>query len=165
MERLSACNKCENLSSTRNCKLCGCFVDVKSKEQIEYCPANKWKDIKIFEREGIALRCENYPVLVSLSGFHIDFGTTPQNNPVKLMMSLINDRGNFFKGNQDIKDITFNTTCGCTVVKGYPTQLAEGESFDFEINYDAVRIGNVSKTITAAFDKGFFTIVLKGEVI
>ena len=41
--RVEICNNCENLyKPTRNCKLCGCFIDLKTKLQSSSCPINKW---------------------------------------------------------------------------------------------------------------------------
>ena len=41
--RLDICNTCEHLyTPTRNCKLCGCFVDAKTYVANTKCPINKW---------------------------------------------------------------------------------------------------------------------------
>ena len=42
-ERINICNNCEHLfQPTRTCKLCGCFVDLKTKIKTSSCPINKW---------------------------------------------------------------------------------------------------------------------------
>ena len=41
--RIEICNSCEFLLEiTRNCKKCGCFVDVKTKISHTSCPVKKW---------------------------------------------------------------------------------------------------------------------------
>ena len=49
-ERLAICNKCEELNEeSRKCKMCGCFVDEKTRvkrlpfsQENEHCPLKKW---------------------------------------------------------------------------------------------------------------------------
>jgi len=42
-ERIEICNQCTHLfKPTRNCKLCGCFIDLKTKNQLSSCPIKKW---------------------------------------------------------------------------------------------------------------------------
>lgn len=42
-QRIALCNECPNLfTPTRSCKLCGCFIDLKTKNQKSRCPINKW---------------------------------------------------------------------------------------------------------------------------
>lgn len=42
-ERINICNNCDYLfQPTRNCKLCGCFIDLKTKLKSSSCPINKW---------------------------------------------------------------------------------------------------------------------------
>lgn len=40
-DRLSVCIPCEHLHEGR-CKLCGCFMEKKTKVASATCPANKW---------------------------------------------------------------------------------------------------------------------------
>ena len=42
-KRLNVCNICDRLSITRQCKECGCFVDLKVKYHKSNCPLNKWE--------------------------------------------------------------------------------------------------------------------------
>lgn len=43
MKRLQACNGCPSLlRATGNCKICGCFVNEKTKYAAESCPLKKW---------------------------------------------------------------------------------------------------------------------------
>lgn len=42
-DRIEKCQGCENLLKlTRNCKICGCFVDFKVKVKNSECPIGKW---------------------------------------------------------------------------------------------------------------------------
>lgn len=41
-ERLSICNACDYLDSTKHCNLCGCFMEMKTKFVEASCPAEKW---------------------------------------------------------------------------------------------------------------------------
>ena len=40
--RLSICQDCEEFAITRQCKKCGCFMDIKTKLEGSVCPLNKW---------------------------------------------------------------------------------------------------------------------------
>lgn len=43
LRRLSICQKCDHLTKvTRQCSLCGCFVDAKTKYAKAECDAQKW---------------------------------------------------------------------------------------------------------------------------
>lgn len=43
-ERISICYECEKLyKPTEQCKLCGCFMNVKTWMPEVKCPANKWQ--------------------------------------------------------------------------------------------------------------------------
>ncbi len=42
-ERLKVCDECEYFARlARQCKLCGCFMDLKSKLLEAECPTQKW---------------------------------------------------------------------------------------------------------------------------
>lgn len=41
-KRRAICSKCEHLSITRQCKVCLCFVDLKTKFSEASCPKFKW---------------------------------------------------------------------------------------------------------------------------
>lgn len=46
-QRLDICNDCEHyFSLTGNCRLCGCFMKVKSSIAVMSCPDNKWEAVK-----------------------------------------------------------------------------------------------------------------------
>lgn len=42
VKRITICNTCDQLTSLRNCRKCGCFVDAKTKLLDTSCPLNKW---------------------------------------------------------------------------------------------------------------------------
>jgi hypothetical protein len=41
-ERYTICQNCEEMTITKNCKQCGCFMVVKTKLQESKCPLGKW---------------------------------------------------------------------------------------------------------------------------
>lgn len=42
-ERIKVCEACEHMTKTaRQCKLCGCFLDLKTKLLEASCPIDKW---------------------------------------------------------------------------------------------------------------------------
>lgn len=40
--RLSICYDCNKFTKIRQCKLCGCFMDLKTKLGSSKCPEGKW---------------------------------------------------------------------------------------------------------------------------
>ena len=52
-QRLSICKECPMfISFTHQCKMCGCFMDVKTRLHEANCPMGKWDKINIpFDRE------------------------------------------------------------------------------------------------------------------
>jgi len=42
-QRISICNESDKLTKvTRQCKICFCFMDLKTKMKNKYCPQGKW---------------------------------------------------------------------------------------------------------------------------
>ena len=41
-ERLKVCAECPHFTLTRQCRLCYCFMDLKTKLLEAQCPAGKW---------------------------------------------------------------------------------------------------------------------------
>ena len=42
-ERIAMCEKCEKFfRPTRQCKICFCFMDIKTKMKNKTCPKGKW---------------------------------------------------------------------------------------------------------------------------
>jgi len=48
-QRLKACGMCEHLDKSR-CKICGCYVRLKSKLKHAECPLDRWRE-KILQEE------------------------------------------------------------------------------------------------------------------
>lgn len=46
--RLNECENCDQLTRTRQCQVCKCFVDEKILLTTEKCPLKKW--LRIYER-------------------------------------------------------------------------------------------------------------------
>lgn len=44
-ERMDICKQCENLIALNRCKVCGCFMDAKTKLNRFSCPIGKWKEV------------------------------------------------------------------------------------------------------------------------
>lgn len=44
--RLEICNNCDKLNPINICKVCGCFMPLKTKFKSAECPLKKWKLIK-----------------------------------------------------------------------------------------------------------------------
>ena len=42
LSRMEICQSCDNLNEMKFCKLCGCFMPLKTKMFSQTCPANKW---------------------------------------------------------------------------------------------------------------------------
>ena len=42
-ERMDICNKCDYfINMTKQCKKCGCFMEIKTRIDNAYCPIGKW---------------------------------------------------------------------------------------------------------------------------
>lgn len=41
-KRIEICNSCENLSMLKMCKVCHCFMPIKTMFKIFNCPLEKW---------------------------------------------------------------------------------------------------------------------------
>jgi transcription elongation factor Elf1 len=64
-ERLSICSLCEHFEKDSvRCKICGCYLNIKTKWASESCPIGKWK---VFyssrERNTIATATELPPII------------------------------------------------------------------------------------------------------
>ena len=47
-ERMSTCSGCPQfIKMTKQCKKCGCFMNLKAKLENASCPLNKWPEIEI----------------------------------------------------------------------------------------------------------------------
>ena len=82
------------------CTECGCVLLAKTQEDREYCPINKWEDIKILEGMGIAVRILNpeKAKLKQTSSTQLDLTykeVITERTDTKLSVQFINDRANF----------------------------------------------------------------------
>ena len=41
-KRIEICEACEHLNKLRQCDLCHCFMDAKTRLENAYCPIRKW---------------------------------------------------------------------------------------------------------------------------
>jgi hypothetical protein len=41
-KRLEICEECSHFTKTRQCDLCYCFMDMKTRLENAYCPIRKW---------------------------------------------------------------------------------------------------------------------------
>ncbi len=47
-ERLQICSTCPQfIKATKQCKKCGCFMNLKAKLENATCPINKWPELEI----------------------------------------------------------------------------------------------------------------------
>lgn len=169
VDRLSACNPCKNLTKIRSCALCGCQVDAKAEERLEYCPINQWKDIVIIASLGLAIK-NNSPELVEITLIDqlvILTFKAPQEvgKPTTINLELINDRVNFFDSQLELKNIKVVTSCSCTTPTQPAESLEDGESTTFSITYNNKHKIEFSKTSTLKTGVGNIYIKLKGVTI
>jgi hypothetical protein len=152
------------------CGVCGCFLKLKTKVMEEYCPENRWNDIKLHEDSGIALKnltTDKATLEVTAGGFSLDYGVIYKGDNTTLKLIMINDRGNLEtipSSELDLGGIRFKSTCGCTVPSKPPEKLLEGEYFEFEIKYNAKLPMKFEQKVTFISDKVTLKITIKGEV-
>lgn len=168
--RLSLCNTCE-FKKGSVCGICGCVLKAKTKVKQEYCPMNKWNDIKLMEAVGIAIATKDDDKVMLLpfpNGIEIVYKNYLQKGEdSNIEIEIINDRLNvedMLPENADLTDIKLKATCGCTLIGKAPSKLKEGESFKTNISYDTERIGSFNKTIKFFSKQANFEIKLNGKV-
>lgn len=166
--RLQTCKICPKLSKGV-CTICYCVVKSKSKVFTEYCPMNKWNDIKVLKKIGVAVAIKNSEkATLSIdeenNNFIFDYGKIKQKSDTTLNLVIINDRGNYFTEKQDLTKIRVAKPCSCTTSTKPPKELKEGNSFDYDLAYSASNVGVFSKKAIFATEEVTFTIILKGEV-
>ena len=44
--RMDICISCDQLGEWKKCKLCGCFMDLKSRLKFASCPLGKWNSVE-----------------------------------------------------------------------------------------------------------------------
>jgi hypothetical protein len=173
-QRRKTCGECPLMKTglINTCGVCGCEIEAKTSVYEEYCPKNKWEDIKFFSR-GLVVRNLS-PEMVSLSYDEAtDYITVTYNNPIvknegysensKFVLQLINARGDFDISSSmvTLKNINVNG-CGCFERKLSANTLREDESLSLEFVYNTNLDGDVSKTYRINTDQDVFTLKIKG---
>jgi hypothetical protein len=157
-QRRKTCGECPLMKTglINTCGVCGCEIEAKTSVYEEYCPKNKWEDIKFFSR-GLVVRNLS-PEMVSLSYDEAtDYITVTYNNPIvknegysensKFVLQLINARGDFDISSSmvTLKNINVNG-CGCFERKLSANTLREDESLSLEFVYNTNLDGDVKPT-------------------
>lgn len=169
-QRLLTCKNCPQYKNGL-CGVCGCVITSKSKVFEEYCPINNWKDIKIFEKHGIALGIKNndktiLTLDIEENSFILNYGTITKKSDTKLELVVINDRVNFTDKNINLTNVEVKPNCGCTLLSKVPDKLKDGEFFEFSLEYKVKdNVGRFNKKVFFKSDQVIFLIQLKGEVI
>jgi len=165
--RISVCNNCENLTKIRSCTLCGCQVDAKVEVNTEYCPANKWEDVKVIPSLGVGIKnLSPETAALSLAGerIYLEFKQIQkQNIPAEINLLLINDRANFFEENQKLTKLKLVATCGCTILNKIKEDLTDGDDTEIKAQYNNAALGTFSKTFIIKSNEIEFRITLKGK--
>lgn len=171
-DRLQTCLECP-LLSIGLCTECGCATTVKTKVLEEYCPKNNWEGTAVLKQAGVALMGHDDDIIVTSDEDLNNLGFTVEikeeigfKKPYIVKLRIVNDRGNFngFKKYEDLKRISINGDCSCTIPKGVQKELKEGNYFDFEVKYSAPHIGQFSKKMSFNSIQTNFGIKLKGVV-
>ncbi|MBI4880635.1 MAG: hypothetical protein HY812_13400 [Planctomycetes bacterium] len=51
LARMRLCNRCDHIDSkSRRCRLCSCYVDLKTRYAHQGCPARRWPRLPLFSR-------------------------------------------------------------------------------------------------------------------
>lgn len=166
--RKDTCKACE-LRKGIVCGVCGCVIAAKTKVAEEYCPENKWFDIMINEKTGIAV-LNLKPELVKLSledkQFVVSFiAPIKVKQEHKIELKIINDRASFFDSKVDLTDIDIRTTCGCTVVNKFPKTLKDGDSSLLTILFTPKEKGSSQKTVIFKAEETLQRIIIKANNI
>lgn len=160
-QRITTCNQCE-FNKAKFCSLCGCFTPAKVKVKEEFCPENKWKDIMIVKTLGVAVTnlSEDVIDLTHVQGtstVDLKFKNVLKKNSANVFkVRVVNARGNYFD-NEVMTNMSHTVSCGsCTKIlnkKDLPKVLADGESYDIEVEFKPTTSGRTSKKITLNFNK------------
>lgn len=170
IERYKTCLGCEYLKQGRFCGICGCEADAKSDVEEEYCPINKWKDVMVLEKTGVAVKNQSTDkvdlyVKQDSNQFVVDFGKIERKNH-KIKLMFVNDRGSFENFKQEtLTGISFKTSCGCTSLTTPPKELDDGDSFEVDLEYKPNSTGSIKKKAFFESNEAKFKIQLKGQVV
>jgi hypothetical protein len=164
--RLAVCSGCPLLEISKlgikSCGVCGCEVDAKTNVLDEYCPANRWDDIKMDKDVGIAVRVKEPSVAtVELEDDRItvtykeSFKHGSNTQDTKLELEIINARGDFDyipKQQKTLTDIEARV-CSCFNIAMDKNMLRDGQSLNLSLMYNTqlntVDIEKQLKIITA----------------
>lgn len=171
--RYKVCKKCpERNKVTGTCNVCGCLLKAKVKVKEEYCPMNKWKDIKEFENRGLAVKLEDtnkadikYENEVIHITYKKPFKLEEAISNTKLTLNLINCRGDHEHLQEDtsLNNIRISV-CSCFSAVLLKNSLKEGEETSLVLKYNTKLPGPIDKRLKIKTDKDIFIIALKGEV-
>lgn len=160
--RLEECNKCP-LMQGGACTVCGCFIKAKTKVKEEFCPENKWNDMKIIENVGIAVANLTEEV-VSISHtektaiLNVDFKRSISvKTPNTFKLKIVNARANYFSAAEETMDnIRITAGCGlCTRItnkKNIPKKIEDGEYFELHVEFTPDHRGKNIKKVTVHFN-------------
>lgn len=162
-ERLEVCNTCP-LMQGGACTICGCFIKAKTKVKEEFCPENKWNDMKIIEHLGIAVaNLSEDEVTIShlekTATLTVDFKRSLKvKTPNVFKLKIVNARANYFSAAEEtIDNIRIVTGCGlCTRItnkKSIPKKIEDGQYFEIHVEFTPDTRGKNSKKVTLHFNK------------
>ena len=170
IKRLSICKPCPH-NKKGICGLCGCIEEAKSKVFEEYCPDNRWHDIKALKMQGIAVAVKNPELLQSFEvnesgkGFTVDYGEVKPGDSMKLDFIVVNDRSNSFDEEITLTGIKMKSSCGCThVATDMSKELKDGDYAPFSIDYNNDILGQIRQSVRFISDQLVFRISIKGNV-
>lgn len=169
--RIETCGTCEH-NKKGICGICGCVLKAKTKVFEEYCPDNRWHDVKVLERLGVAVVIKNPELLESFEinedgiSFTADYGEIKIGSPTKLDFLVVNDRSTFFDADIDLTEVRLKSSCGCTHVGSeIPKTLPDGEYASFSLSYDSEMLGDINQSARLLSTQGLFRIFIKGKVV
>ena len=123
------------------CLKCTCGVEDKASDPAESCPEGFWEEEKkIRERLDIVSKTDKASIVFNNTAmkYKVDYGVIPYQFDSTITL---------FIKDKNIKNITVNSSCGCTTAN--PTKTEEGTSIT--IKYDTLRVGSFDKNITISY--------------
>ena len=141
--RMSVCDTCPS-KKVGMCIECGCPLMAKTKVIEEYCPLNKWSDVKHFEEEGITLvnlSTDKGVLSISKDGFQFVYHPLVEDDDSLLTFKIVNE------SDKKWEKISLKATCSCTLAEGLPSKLKNEDDTDFTVKYDTTIIGAFHKSL------------------
>lgn len=145
--RLNTCLGCPLLNKglVKSCSICGCEVDAKTNVMQEYCPDNRWEDIKVHEETGIAVRVLN-PEIATIEivdnmievEYKQPFTYNSDGEESRLVLEIINARADFEKIPSDEVNLTEIEAriCPCFSTTLTKKKLKDGQSLELTLLYN-----------------------------